>query len=82
MYTPGAAKFLLTHSDKTDPDILTNDGRSFLVMVRTGIAYGTSKARLPNNSHSEILLFQVKQWEEVETLLVGRGAFDSGWRGY
>jgi hypothetical protein len=27
MYT---AKFLLTHSDKTDPEILTNDGQSFL----------------------------------------------------
>jgi hypothetical protein len=76
---PGAAKFLLTYSDKTDPDILTNDGRSFLAMVRSGIANGTSKARLPHNSHSEILSFQVKQWEEVETLLIERGALDSGW---
>jgi hypothetical protein len=49
-------------------------------MVRSGIANGTSKARLPNNSQPEIMLFQVKQWEEVETLLVGRGALDSGWR--
>jgi hypothetical protein len=75
---PGAAKFLLTYSDKTDPDILTNDGRSFLAMVRTCIADGTSKARLPNSSQPEIMFFQVNQWEEVEKLLVERGALDSG----
>jgi hypothetical protein len=79
---PGAAKFLLTYSDKTDPDILTNDGRSFLAMVRSCIAERTSKARLPHNPHPEIMLFQVKQWEEVEKLLVKRGALDSGWRNY
>jgi hypothetical protein len=78
---PGAAKFLLTYSDKTDPDILTNDGRSVLATVRSSIADGTSKARLPNNSHPEIMFFQVKQLQEVEKLLVERGALDSGWRG-
>jgi hypothetical protein len=78
---PGAAKFLLTYSDKTDPDILTNDGRSFLAIIRRTIAEGTYKARHPNNLHPKIMLFQVKQWEEVEKLLVERGAFDSGWRG-
>jgi hypothetical protein len=72
---PGAAKFLLTYSDKTNPDILRNDGRSFLAMVRGCIAQGNYKARLSNN---ESIFFQVKQWEEVEKLLVGRGAFDSG----
>jgi hypothetical protein len=77
---PGAAKFLLTYSDKTDPDILRNDGRSFLAMVRSSIAECTYKARLPNNLHPEIMFFQVKQWEEVEKLLVERGALDSGWR--
>jgi hypothetical protein len=77
---PGAAKFLLTYSDKTDPDILTNNGRSLIAMVRTGIAASASKARLPNNSHPGIIFFQVKQWEEVETLLIERGALDSGWR--
>jgi hypothetical protein len=78
---PGAAKFLLTYSDKTDPDILMNDGRSFLATVRTGLADGRERARLSHYPQSEILWFQVKQWEEVETLLVGRGAFDSGRRG-
>jgi ankyrin repeat protein len=79
---PGATKFLLTYSDKTaDPDILTNDGRSFLAMVRSGIAEGTSTARHPHNLHPEIDRFQVNQLEEVETLLVERGALDSGWRG-
>jgi hypothetical protein len=77
---PGAAKFMLTYSDKTDPDILMNDGRSFLAMVRKSIAESTSKARLPHNPEKEILLFQVKQWEEVEKMLVERGALDSaGW---
>jgi hypothetical protein len=78
---PGAAKFLLTYSDKTDPDILPNDGRSFLALVRSSIEEWKSEARLPDNSNSEIVLFQAKQWEEVEKLLVERGAFDSGWRG-
>jgi hypothetical protein len=78
---PGAAKFLLTYSDKTDPDILSHDGRSFLANVRIIIAEGTSKARLPHNPDSEIILFVVKQWKEVEKLLVGRGALDSGWLG-
>jgi hypothetical protein len=77
---PGAAKFMLTYSDETDPDILANDGRSFLAMVRSGIVEGTSKARRPNNPDSKILLFQVKQWQEVEKLLVKRGALDNGWR--
>jgi ankyrin repeat protein len=79
---PGATKFLLTYSGKTDPDILTKDGQSFLAMVRSSIAECTYKARLPHNPHSEKQLFQVKQWEEVEELLVERGALDSGWRVY
>jgi hypothetical protein len=74
---PGAAKFLLMYSDKIDPDILTKDGRYFLAMVRDIIAEGTSAARLPHNLDSEKVLFQIKQWEEVEKLLVERGV-DSG----
>jgi hypothetical protein len=57
MGAPGAAKFLLTYSDKTDPDILANDGRSFLAMVRGGIAGCTEEARLPHNPQSEKRLF-------------------------
>jgi hypothetical protein len=78
---PGAAKCLLTYSDKTDPDIDMNDGRSFLFMVRCAIAECTSEARLPNNLEKERLLFVLKQWEEVETLLIERGALDSALRG-
>jgi hypothetical protein len=78
---PGAAKFMLTYSVKTDPDILSNDGRSFLAMVRKSIADGRSKARIPHNPKKKILLFQVKQWEEVEKLLVERGTLDSAGRG-
>jgi hypothetical protein len=78
---PGAAKFLLTYSDKTDPDIHTKDGKSFLARVRSAIAEGTYIARLPHNVESKKVLFQVKQWEEVEEFLVERGALDSGWRG-
>ena len=81
MFASGADKFLLTHSEKTDPDILTDDGRSVLAMVRSSIADGKAEARLPDNPEKEILFFQVKQWEEVETLLIERGALDSGWRG-
>jgi hypothetical protein len=75
---PGAAKFLLTYSEKTDPGILTNDGRSFLAMVRYSIAECKYRASMPHNPHPEIVLFLVKQWEEVEKLLVERGALDSG----
>jgi hypothetical protein len=64
---PGAAKFLLTYSNKTDPDILRNDGLSFLAMVRASIVVGRTY-----NPHSELLLFHVKQWEEVEQFLVER----------
>jgi hypothetical protein len=78
---PGAAKFLLTYSDKTDPDIDMNDGRSFLNVVRCAIADGTAEARLLNNQEKKKLLFVLKQWEEVETLLIERGALDSGLRG-
>jgi ankyrin repeat protein len=63
---PRAAKFLLMYSDKTDPDILANDGQSsFLSMVRRNIAKGTSEA-FPHNPHPETMLFQVEQWKEVE----------------
>jgi ankyrin repeat protein len=75
---PGAAKFLLTYSDKTDSDILMNDGRSFLAVVRRSITQGTDIARHPRNPHPETMLFQLKQLEEVEKLLVERGALDSG----
>jgi hypothetical protein len=81
MYAPGAAKFLLTYSNKTDPDIIVNDGRSFLAIVRDSIAEGTNEARLPNNPGKERLLFVLKQWEEVETLLIERGALDRVGRG-
>jgi hypothetical protein len=78
---PGAAKFLLTYSDKTDHDILMNDGQSLLGVVRSVVVEGTYKAQLPHNPEKEKVLFQVKQWEEVEKLLVERGAFDSAGRG-
>jgi hypothetical protein len=68
----GAAKFLLTYSDKTDLDILTNDGRSFLAVVRRSIEKFTDMAA-ESLQHPDRLLFQVKQWEEVEKLLVERG---------
>jgi ankyrin repeat protein len=70
---PGA-KFLLTYSDNTDPDIVMNDGRSFLALVRCCIAQGTAEARLSHNPEKEKLLFQVKQWEEVEKLMIERWA--------
>jgi hypothetical protein len=73
------SSFLRTYSEKTDPGILTNDGRSFLAIVRSSIADGTSKARLPNNSHTESMFFPVKQLEEVENL-VEREAWDSARR--
>jgi hypothetical protein len=74
---PGAAKFLLTYSNKTDPDILPSDGRSFLAVVRSSIAEGKAEARLRDNPEKEKQLFLVKQWEEVEKLLFERGDLDS-----
>jgi hypothetical protein len=51
-----------------------NDGQSFIAMIRNIIAKGMYHERLRHNQHSEIMLFQLKQWEEVEKLLVERGA--------
>jgi hypothetical protein len=51
-------------------------------MVRSGLekctAYTAALGPLPER---EKHLFQVKQWKEVETLLVERGTLDSGWQG-
>jgi hypothetical protein len=80
-YAPGAAKFLLTYSEKTDPDILTNDGQSFLAIARHSIEEGTFVVRHPQNPHPEVDLFLLKQWEEVERLLVESGALDRSGRG-
>jgi hypothetical protein len=78
MGAPGAAKFLLTYSDKTDPNILTNEGHTFLATVRFSIAQCTDN--MPPNPHpvKEKMLFLLKQLQEVEKLLVERGALDSG----
>jgi hypothetical protein len=65
MAAPGVAKFLLTYSDKTNPDILTNDGRSFLAIVRSGIARFTNKATPDPHPEKGNLLFLVKQWQEI-----------------
>jgi hypothetical protein len=80
---PAAAKFLLTYSDKTDPDILMNDGQSFLTMVRSGIeGYSACIAALKPHSEKEKYFFLLKQWEEVEKLLVERRVLvDSAGRG-
>jgi hypothetical protein len=80
MYTiasaPGAAKFLLNWPT-TDANIATRDGVSFLTAVRSTITEISSHPAHPDNHdkvHEEFLL---KQWREIEEMLVERGTADT-----
>jgi ankyrin repeat protein len=65
---PGAAKFL-----PTDVNITTQSGGSFLAGVRVDVKYFRSDH--PEKVEHQLLL---RQWREVEEMLVERGAVDTG----
>jgi hypothetical protein len=68
---PGAAKFLLNWST-TDFNITTRSGESFLARVRNIIEYFFEGVARPEQ---QLLL---RQWREIEAMLVERGAIDTG----
>jgi hypothetical protein len=69
---PGAAKFLLRWPT-TDANITTRSGASFLARVRDNIKYFRS-----NNPERIQNQFTLRQWREIEEILVERGAIDTG----
>jgi hypothetical protein len=81
MYTipdaPGAAKFLLNWST-TDANITTRSGASFLARVRSLIT--TFPDQIARSDHPDLVphRFWLRQWREIEEMLVESGAADTG----
>jgi len=75
--SPNAALFLLKDS-RTDPDIVTNDGRRMLPMVRSCIVELEIKSSNPENPYREGQKFTLNQLRELEKALVERGAMATG----
>jgi hypothetical protein len=82
MYTapdaPGAAKFLLNWPT-TDANITDRSGQSFHDMVRRTLKYFSDNLALPDNPETVQHQFLLKQWREIEEMLVlvKRGAADT-----
>jgi hypothetical protein len=78
-YAPGAAKFLLNWPT-TDANITSRSGASFLALVRSKgcVEAFSSRAAHPGNPDQVKHHFLLQQWREIEEMLVGRGANDTG----
>jgi hypothetical protein len=76
-FAPGAAKFLLKWST-TDANITTRSGGSFLAGVRVDMKYFSDSIAHPNNPERIQHQFLLRQWREIEAMLVERGAVDTG----
>jgi hypothetical protein len=76
-YAPGAAKFLLNWST-TDPNITSRSGASFLASVRADVKYFSDQIARPDNPNRIQHQFLLRQWREIEEMLVERGAIDTG----
>jgi hypothetical protein len=74
---PGAAKFLLNWPT-TDVNITDRSGESFLVKVRSTITDYSNAIARPDNPEMIQHQFQLRQWREIEVMLVERGAQDIG----
>jgi hypothetical protein len=77
MFAPGAAKFLLNWST-TDANITTRSGASFLARVRDDVKYFSDSIAYPDNPERIQHQFLLRQWREIEEMLVERGAVDTG----
>jgi hypothetical protein len=71
-FAPGAAKFLLNWPT-TDANITTQSGGSYLAGVRVDVKYFRSDH--PERVEHQLAL---RQWREIEEMLVERGAVDTG----
>jgi hypothetical protein len=75
--SPGAAKFLLNWPN-TNANIPTRDGLSFLTGVRLTITDLSKQIKQPLNLKKIQEEFLLKQWREIEEMLVERGAHETG----
>jgi hypothetical protein len=75
MYTvpdaPGAAKFLLNWPT-TDVSITTQSGGSFVDSVRLAVNYFSEQIACPDNPNRVQHQFVLRQWREIEEMLVKR----------
>jgi hypothetical protein len=78
-YAPGTAKFLLNWPT-VDVNITNRSGASFLALVRSAIADFPDKIAFPDSGDlcRVQLKFLLRQWREIEEMLVKRGAHDTG----
>jgi hypothetical protein len=75
--SPGAAKFLLNWPT-TDANITSGSGASFLTRIRIDSDNIFSKIGGPDNPDQVQDQFLLRQWREIEDMLVERGAADTG----
>jgi hypothetical protein len=78
-FAPGAAKFLLNWPT-TDVHITIRSGVSFLALVRLNMEYFADEVALPDDLDQVQQKFLLQQWREIEEMLVGRDANDTGIR--
>jgi hypothetical protein len=76
-YAPGAAKFLLNWPT-TDPNITSRSGASFLARVRADVKYFSDQVARTDNPERIQHQFLLRQWREIEEMLVEREAVDTG----
>jgi hypothetical protein len=74
---PGAAKFLLKWPS-TDINITTRSGESHLARVRKAVKYFSDAIAHPDQPDRVQHQFLIRQWHELEEMLVERGAADTG----
>jgi hypothetical protein len=74
---PSAAKFLLNWP-ATDANIIAHCGASFLAGVRKAVEYFAYMIARPNNPDRLQHQFLLQQWQDIEEMLVERGALDTG----
>ena len=74
---PGAAKFLLNRPT-TDVNITTRSGTSFLARVRNAVKHSSKRVVRPDNPDQVQNQLLLRQWREIEEMLVERGAHDTG----
>jgi hypothetical protein len=76
-FAPGSAKFLLNWPT-TDANITTRSGASFLDRVRADVKYVSDRIARPDGPERVGNQFLLRQWREIEEMLVERGAVDTG----
>jgi hypothetical protein len=76
-FAPGAAKFLLNWPT-TDANITSRSGASFLARVRLYVKNFSDQSVRPDNPDRTQHQFLLRQWREIEEMLVERGAVDTG----